>query len=42
MEQFIEPAGASLGDGQRPVDDGVALIMFAGQAWKIKAAVCRP
>ena len=40
VEQFVEPAGAAPGDGHCPMDDGVALIMFAGQTRKIKAAVC--
>jgi hypothetical protein len=29
VEKFVEPAGAALGDWHCPMNDGVALIMFA-------------
>lgn len=39
VEGGVEPAGAAQGHRHGPVDDGVALIMFPGQAWQIEAPV---
>ena len=39
VENFVQPAGAAQGDGQCPVNDRVALIIFAGQSREIKAPI---
>ena len=39
VKRFVQPAGAALGNWQRPVNDGVGLIKFSRQSGKIKAAV---
>ena len=39
MKQFVEPAGAAQCNRHRPVDDRVALIIFAVQTREIKAPV---
>ncbi len=38
VKRFVEPALAALGDGHGPMDYGIALIMLAGQTWKVKGA----
>src|SRR5690348_10490395 len=40
VEDLIEPTGAAVGNGYCPVNDSVALIVFASQAGKIEAPVC--
>jgi hypothetical protein len=42
VEKFIQPAGSSQGHGHCPVNDGVALIRFAGQSREINAPVRSP
>ena len=39
VEGFGEPAAAAPGDRQRPVDDGIALVVFACQPGEIEFAV---
>ena len=39
VEGFVEPAGAAQGDGKRPVDDGVALIVFPRQTREEEAPI---
>jgi hypothetical protein len=42
VEKLIEPARAAQGHGQGPVDHRIALIIFARESRKIKAAVRSP
>lgn len=39
VEKIIQPARPALGQGQGPMDGGIALIMLARQAGKIKTSV---
>jgi hypothetical protein len=40
VEKFIQPAGITQSYGHTPVNDGIALVVFAWQSWQIEAPIC--